>query len=51
MTVRCLAAVFAGLTALGTVVFVVPNMGMEVAFRTVESTQSAVLQKWLAELG
>jgi len=37
-------------TALGTVVFVVPNMGMDVAFRTVEPTQSAVLQKWLAEL-
>jgi len=38
-------------TALGTVVAVVPNMGMEVAFKTVEPTQSAVLQEWLAGLG
>jgi hypothetical protein len=38
-------------TALGTVVFVVPNMGMDVAFKTMEPTQSAVLQDWLAGLG
>ena len=38
-------------TALGAVVFVVPNMGMDVAFRTIEPTQSAVLQQWLAGLG
>jgi hypothetical protein len=38
-------------TALGTVVAVVPNMGMDVAFKTIEPTQSAVLQEWLAGLG
>ena len=38
-------------TALGTVVSVVPNMGMDVAFKTIEPTQSAVLQEWLAGLG
>jgi hypothetical protein len=38
-------------TAVGTVVSVVPNMGMDVAFKTIEPTQSAVLQEWLAGLG
>jgi hypothetical protein len=38
-------------TAVGTVVSVVPNMGMDVAFRTVEPSQSAVLREWLAKLG
>jgi hypothetical protein len=38
-------------TALGTVVAVIPNMGMDVAFKTMEPTQSAVLQEWLADLG
>jgi PilZ domain len=38
-------------TALGTVVSVIPNMGMDVAFKTIEPTQSAVLQEWLAGLG
>jgi hypothetical protein len=37
-------------TALGRVVFVVPNMGMGVVFTTVEDTQLAVLQKWLSKL-
>ena len=38
-------------TAVGTVVAVVPNMGMDLAFKTMEPTQSAVLQEWLAGLG
>ena len=38
-------------TAVGTVVSVVPNMGMDVAFKTIEPTQSAVLQEWLTGLG
>ena len=38
------------LTALGRVVFVLPNMGMGVTFTSVEPSQLAVLQKWLAEL-
>ena len=37
-------------SALGRVVFVVSNMGMGVAFTSVEPPQLAVLQKWLAEL-
>jgi hypothetical protein len=37
-------------TALGRVVFVVPNMGMGVVFTTVEDTQLAILQEWLSEL-
>ncbi len=36
-------------TALGTVVFVVPNMGMGVRFTSAESTQLSVLEKWLSE--
>src|ERR1700758_5731885 len=38
-------------TALGTVVSVVPNMGMDVAFKPIEPTQSAVLHEGLAGLG
>jgi len=38
-------------TAVGTVVSVVPNMGMDVAFKTIEPTQSAVSQEWLTGLG
>lgn len=37
-------------SALGRVVFVVPNMGMGVAFTSVEPAQLVLLQKWLAEL-
>ncbi len=37
-------------SALGRVVFVLSNMGMGVAFTSVEPSQLAVLQKWLAEL-
>ena len=37
-------------SALGKVVFVVPNMGMGVVFKSVGGNQSEVLQKWLSEL-
>jgi PilZ domain len=37
-------------TALGRVVFILPNLGMGVSFTSVEPSQLAVLQKWLAEL-
>jgi hypothetical protein len=37
-------------TALGRVVFVLPNMGMGVVFRSVEDNQLAVLQEWLSKL-
>ena len=37
-------------TALGRVAFVIPNMGMGVAFTTVEGNQVTVLQKWLLGL-
>jgi c-di-GMP-binding flagellar brake protein YcgR len=38
-------------TARGRVVFLFPNMGMGVMFTSVEASQQAILQKWLAELG
>ena len=37
-------------TARGRVVFVVPNMGMGVAFTNVDGSQVAVLQNWLTNL-
>jgi hypothetical protein len=37
-------------TALGSVVFVLPNMGMGVVFTRVEHDQQAILQKWIASL-
>jgi DNA-directed RNA polymerase subunit M/transcription elongation factor TFIIS len=37
-------------TALGRVAFVIPNMGMGVAFTTVEGNQVTVLKKWLLGL-
>lgn len=37
-------------TARGSVVFVFPNMGMGVAFKSVEDNQLAVLQEWLSKL-
>jgi len=37
-------------TTLGKVVFVLPNMGMGVDFRSVEDNQLAVLQEWISEL-
>jgi hypothetical protein len=37
-------------TALGKVVFVFPNMGMGVAFTSVEDNQLTILQKWISEL-
>lgn len=37
-------------TALGRVAFVVPNLGMGVAFTNVDGNQIAVLQKWLLQL-
>jgi hypothetical protein len=37
-------------TALGSVVFVLPNMGMGVVFTSVEHGQQAILQKWIATL-
>jgi hypothetical protein len=36
--------------AIGRVAFVIPNMGMGVAFTNVEGNQIAVLQKWLLGL-
>jgi hypothetical protein len=38
-------------TALGRVTLVLPNMGMGVIFRNVESDQRAILQGWISELG
>ena len=35
-------------TALGRVVFILPNMGMGVTFTSIERDQQAILQKWLA---
>ena len=35
-------------TAIGRVAFVIPNMGMGVAFTNVEGNQVMVLQKWLS---
>ena len=37
-------------TALGSVVFVLPNMGMGVVFTSVEHNQQAILQKWIASV-
>ena len=37
-------------TGLGSVIFVLPNMGMGVAFTSVEHDQQAILQKWIASL-
>jgi hypothetical protein len=37
-------------TGRGRVVFFFPNMGMGVMFTSVEASQQAILQKWLAEL-
>lgn len=37
-------------TARGRVAFVIPNMGMGVAFTNIEGNQVAVLQKWLSDL-
>ena len=37
-------------TAVGKVIFVLPNMGMGVAFTSVEHDQQAILQKWIASL-
>jgi hypothetical protein len=36
-------------TALGTVVFVFPNMGMGVVFTRVEDNELTVLQEWLSK--
>jgi hypothetical protein len=38
------------LTASGKVIFVLPNMGMGVAFSSVENDQQAILQQWISEL-
>jgi len=37
-------------TALGRVVFILPNMGMGVTFTNIEQDQQAILQKWIANL-
>jgi PilZ domain len=37
-------------TTLGRVVFVLPNMGMGVEFRSVDDDQQAILQEWISEL-
>jgi len=37
-------------TTLGRVVFVLPNMGMGVEFRSVEVDQLTILQEWISEL-
>jgi hypothetical protein len=37
-------------TTLGRVVFVLPNMGMGVVFKSVEDGQLAILQEWISEL-
>lgn len=38
-------------TTLAKVIYAQPNMGMGVAFTTIEPAQMDVLQKWLAEIG
>ena len=38
-------------TARGRVAFVVPNMGMGVAFTNLDGTQAVVLQEWLSVVG
>jgi hypothetical protein len=37
-------------TALGSVAFILPNMGMGVTFTSIEQDQQAILQKWIANL-
>jgi Ribonuclease G/E len=37
-------------TALGRVVFLLPNMGMGVTFTSIDQDQQAILQKWIANL-
>jgi PilZ domain len=37
-------------TTPGRVVFVLPNMGMGVVFRSVEDNQLAILQEWISKL-
>jgi hypothetical protein len=37
-------------TALGRVVFILPNMGMGVVFTSVEHAQKTILQKWIASV-
>jgi hypothetical protein len=37
-------------TAPSRVVFVLPNMGMGVVFKSVEPSQQAILQQWIARL-
>jgi hypothetical protein len=37
-------------TALGRVIFILPNMGMGVVFRSVAIDQLAILQRWIAKL-
>jgi hypothetical protein len=37
-------------TTLGRVVFVLPNMGMGVVFRSVEDYQLTILQEWISEM-
>jgi hypothetical protein len=37
------------LGALGRVAYILPNIGMGVAFVTIEPSQLAILQKWLAD--
>jgi hypothetical protein len=41
----------ASFTALARVIYQQPNMGMGIAFITVEPAQMQVLEKWLAEMG
>jgi PilZ domain len=38
-------------TAPASVVFVLPNMGMGIVFKSVENDQQAILQQWLSDLG
>jgi hypothetical protein len=37
-------------TALGSVAFILPNMGMGVTFTSIEQDQQTILQKWIANL-
>ena len=37
-------------TALGRVIFILPNMGMGVVFTNIELDQQAILQKWISNL-
>jgi hypothetical protein len=37
-------------TTIGRVVFVLPNMGMGVVFRSVENDELAILQEWISKL-